>query len=207
MALEERSVGTSLWPRLTHQSRALFRSQGGPLGSVPFTSFPVAHHSRFDSQRFRMLLLRRLWLPLPSAARICWRGLPLDSCVHDHAACSVAGVLGRRRQSVGERPRAGRGLGPSRRVGQPLSEIVADGLPLFQRAQLPVDTTLMSVLRRDGVPRQQAATHDRAALTAARRRKERVYPELTGQMGRTRLVVLAREVGVHAHLFFFLTGA
>ena len=53
----------------------------------------------------------------------------------------------------------------------------------------------MSVLRRDGVPRQQAATHDDAALSAARRRKERAYPELTGEMGRTRLVVLAGEVG------------
>ena len=74
-------------------------------------------------------------------------------------------------------------------------EIVVDGLPLFQGAQLAVDTTLVSVLRRDGVPRQQAATHDGAALSAARRRKERVYPELTGAMGRTRLVVLAGEVG------------
>ena len=55
----------------------------------------------------------------------------------------------------------------------------------------------MSVLRRDGVPRQQAATHDGAALSAARRRKERVYPVLTGEMGRTRLVVLAGEVGGH----------
>ena len=39
-------------------------------------------------------------------------------------------------------------------------EIVADGLPLFQRAQLAVDTTLVSVLRRDGVPRWRAATQD-----------------------------------------------
>ena len=76
-------------------------------------------------------------------------------------------------------------------------EIVVDGLPLYQGAQLAVDTTLVSVFRRDGVPRQQAATHDGAALFAARRRKERVFPELTGEMGRTRLVVLAGkwEVG------------
>ena len=33
-------------------------------------------------------------------------------------------------------------------------EIVVDGLPLVQGAQLAVDTTLVSVLRRDGVPRQ-----------------------------------------------------
>ena len=72
--------------------------------------------------------------------------------------------------------------------------IVADGLPLFQGAQLAVDTTLVSVLRRDGVPHQRSTTHDGAALMTARRRKERVYPEFTGQSGRTRLVVLAGEV-------------
>ena len=36
---------------------------------------------------------------------------------------------------------------------------------------------------------------DGAALAAARRRKEKTYPELTGQFGRARLVVLAGEVG------------
>ena len=36
---------------------------------------------------------------------------------------------------------------------------------------------------------------DGVALAAARRRKERTYPELTGQFGRARLVVLAGEVG------------
>ena len=46
---------------------------------------------------------------------------------------------------------------------------------------------------------------DGAALAAARRRKERTYPELTGQFGRARLV-LAGEVGgrwseeIHAFL-------
>ena len=74
-------------------------------------------------------------------------------------------------------------------------EIVADGLPLFLGAQLAVDTTLVSVLRRDGSPRPRCANEDGAALAAARRRKEGTYPELTGRNGRTRLVVLACEVG------------
>ena len=73
-------------------------------------------------------------------------------------------------------------------------EIVADGLPLFQGAQLAVDTTPVSALRRDGVPHSRAENHDGAVLDAARRRKERTYPELTGHFGRTRLVVLAGEV-------------
>ena len=136
MSLEERFVSTSLWPRFTLQSRALFRSQGGPMASVPFTCLSISHHCRFDSQPFRVLLLRRFWLPLPSTARTCRCGLPLDPCGHHRAACSVAGVLGRRGfavesaaarvlsrgrgQSVLERPRAGHGLGSSRRVGQSL---------------------------------------------------------------------------------------
>ena len=52
-------------------------------------------------------------------------------------------------------------------------EVVADGLPLFQGAQLAVDTTAMSVLRRDGVHRRRVVDQDGAALDAARRRKER----------------------------------
>ena len=36
---------------------------------------------------------------------------------------------------------------------------------------------------------------DGAALLRARRRKERAYPELSGEHGRARLVVLASEVG------------
>ena len=67
-------------------------------------------------------------------------------------------------------------------------EIVADGLPLFGRAQLAIDTTLVSVVR-------GATVWDGVGLREARRRKERVYPELTGVGGRARLVVITGEVG------------
>ena len=73
-------------------------------------------------------------------------------------------------------------------------EIVADGLPLFHGAQLAVDTTVVSVLRRDGTPHPPCVTTDGAALETARRRKETTYPELSGQFGRTKLLVLAAEV-------------
>ena len=33
---------------------------------LPFTCCPTSFHSRFEAQLFRVLLLRRLWLPLPS---------------------------------------------------------------------------------------------------------------------------------------------
>ena len=74
-------------------------------------------------------------------------------------------------------------------------EVVVDGLPLFHGAQLAVDTTLVSPLRRDGTPHPRCANVDCAALDTARRRKETTYPELHGRNGRTRLVVLGAEVG------------
>ena len=73
--------------------------------------------------------------------------------------------------------------------------MVADGLPLFHGAQLAIDTTLVSSLSRDGLPHPRCVREDGAALAPARTRKERTYPELTGQFGRARLVVLAGEVG------------
>ena len=41
-------------------------------------------------------------------------------------------------------------------------EVVADGLPLFQGAQLAVDTTAASVLRRDGAARRRVVSQDGA---------------------------------------------
>ena len=201
----------AMWPRLSLPSRALLRSQGGPMAGLPFTCVPTAWHSRFDAQPFRILLLRRLWLQLPSSVRNCRCGLPLDSRGHHRAACATAGVLGRRgfalesaaarvcreagaRVSLNVRVQdmdlARPNVLDNRRV-----EIVADGLPLFMGAQLAVDTTIVSVLKRDGSVRSRCATIDGASLEAARRRKEATYPELTGRNGRTRLVVLGCEVG------------
>ena len=57
-------------------------------------------------------------------------------------------------------------------------EVVAEGLPLHGGAQLVIDTTLVSALRRDGAPRPSAATTDGVALQAARRRKN----ALTGNL-------------------------
>ena len=74
-------------------------------------------------------------------------------------------------------------------------EVVADGLPLFHGAQLAIDTTMVSAVRRDGLPRPRSVQDDGTALATARRLKERTYPELTGQFGRAKLVVLACEAG------------
>ena len=205
-----RQIEDSIRPRLSLSEQALFRSQGGPLSSVPFTCFPTSPLSRFDSSAFRVLLLRRLWLPLPPSSRSCRCGRLLDVLGHHRAGCAEAGVLGRRGfalESAAARVCREAGarvttnvmvrdlvLLPMDCVGARRLEVVADGLPLF-RAHVDLDTTLVSPLRRDGTPHARCAGEDGAALRKARRRKERAYPELSGEHGRARLVVLASVGG------------
>ena len=74
-------------------------------------------------------------------------------------------------------------------------QVIADGLNLFQSAQLAVDTTMVSPLRRDGTARRGGARRPGVALEQARRTKEATCPELEGDEGRARLVVLAAEAG------------
>jgi len=71
-----------------------------------------------------------------------------------------------------------------------------EGYPtcLWGGAQLAVDTTLLSPLTRAGEPRRRAGRFAGAALTDARKAKERAYPELLHNC-RCRLVVLGIEVG------------
>ena len=156
----------------------------------------------------RVILLRRLHLPLPLTVRSCRCGLPVDACGHHRAACARAGVLGRRgyaletvtaricREAGGpvttnvmvrDLDLAEPNAADTRRL-----EVVVDGLPLFGGAQLAIDTTIVSTLHANGAARR--FHEDGAALEAARRVKERRYPELVGRPGRARLVVLGVEV-------------
>ena len=74
-------------------------------------------------------------------------------------------------------------------------EVVVDGLPFFGGCQLAVDTTLVCALHCHRTPHRGAADADGVVASAARRRKERTYPEIVGPRSRARLVVLAVEVG------------
>ena len=74
-------------------------------------------------------------------------------------------------------------------------EIVADGLPLFGGAQLAIDTSWCRSCTATGQLVPEWRTWMAQPIAVARRRKERAYPELVGQRARTRLVVLAGEVG------------
>ena len=200
-----------LMPHLAAHERALVRSQSGPFAGMAFSSAPSSHLQRIDSHLFRVLLLRRLRLPLPLSARSCRCGRLLDSLGHHRASCSRAGVLGRRGfavESAGARicrEAGGRvttnvmmrdlDLTVPHASDQRRLEIVADGLPLFASVQLAVDTTLVSPLHCDGTPHRGADNVHGAVLAVARRRKESTYPELVGPHARARLVVLAGEIG------------
>ena len=93
--MEQAFIQNEVWPTLDDSARALMRSQHGPLASAPFTVLPTSRVMRIEAQSFRLLLCRRLRFPPPLSLRTCRCGRQLDSFGH-HAACQVAGVLGRR---------------------------------------------------------------------------------------------------------------
>ena len=93
-AVHEHHRVNVVWSQLSPNERALVRSQSGPFSSVPFTAMPIHRVSKLDSEPFRVLLLRRLRLPLPFT--VCTCGRPLDAFGHHRAACSTGGLLGRR---------------------------------------------------------------------------------------------------------------
>ena len=95
VVLEKNSLD-ELRRQLTEPERTLMLSQRGPLAAEPFSSFPTSRETRFDSQPFRLLLLRRLRLPLPLTTCCCRCGRLLDIFGHHRAACATIGVLGRR---------------------------------------------------------------------------------------------------------------
>ena len=160
-------------PALTDSARALFRSQHGPLASSPLTALPTSTATRLDPQPFRPLLCRRLHLPLLLSMRTCRCGRQHDIFGHHRAACAVAGFLGKRGyplecaaaqvcREAGARvstnvPVRDLDLVAHNNLDGRRLEVIADGLTLCHGAQLAVDTTLVSPLRRDGSARARAA--------------------------------------------------
>ena len=199
----EEEFRDSLFPELSPSRQALLRSQSGPGAGAAFSVTPSSMLTRIEPPLFRVLLQRRLHLPLPLSKRICGCGHPLDPYGHHRAACGRTGALGRRGfplESAAARicREGGARVVPNMLVRDmdlevPVAadarrlEVVADGLPLWGGVQLAVDATLVSALRGDGNPRRGAATRDGVALTEARRAKERTYPELVGPGSRARL--------------------
>ena len=159
---------TSVLQQLSPSKRAMLRSQSGPAAGVAFSALPSSSLTRFQPALFRVLLQRRLALPLPLNLCSCLCGRPLDAFGHHRAACSKSGVLCRRGFAVESAAarvcreagaRVATNLfvrdmdlgvpngGDNRRL-----EVVADGLPLFGGVQLAIDTTLVSAVQGDGDP-------------------------------------------------------
>ena len=218
--IERRFRDVDLFSRLDDPTITAITGGAG----LAVSTCPTCRITRIEPQLFRVLLLRRLQLPLPMTVNNCRCSLPLDLRGHHQAACARAGVLGKRGytlETVTARicREAGGTVATNVMVrdldlavfagadGRRL-EVVVDGLPLFGGSQLAVDATLVSALHVNGQARRGAAQEDGAALTIARRRKERRYPELVGTGGRARLVVLGLEVGgrwsVETQIFIWL---
>ena len=148
-------------------------------------------------------MLRRLRLPLPLAARTCRCRRTLDLLGDHRAACAQSGGALERAAARVCREAGARvthtllsdlNVPAVQRLDSRRIEVIANGLPLHQGAQLAVDTTLVSPLTSTGHPRQRRGDFTGAALADARRAKKRTYPELL-HGGRCRLVVVAMEVG------------
>ena len=67
--VEQAYFSAKIQPQLTEPEAALWRLQQGLLASVPFIVFPTNRATRIDPQPFRVLLCRRLHLPLPFSSR------------------------------------------------------------------------------------------------------------------------------------------
>ena len=135
------------------------------MASAALTAIPSRKESRLEPQSFRLLFLRRLRLPLPLSARSCRCGRPLDVLGHHRAARGTSGVLGRRGwvlenvaarvcREAGGRVRVNvfvRDMDPhdfNRLDGRRL-EVVVDGLPLWNGAQLDGPTPSMNAVLGD----------------------------------------------------------
>ena len=73
-------------------------------------------------------------------------------------------------------------------------KLEASGLPVAGGAQVAIDATLVSPLKRNGTARPRAHREDGAALKDAAKLKEKTYPELLAAH-RCTLVTAAMEVG------------
>ena len=62
---------TGLYHTLDPASQAMPDSQTGPFASRAFTTIPYTSEVTYPDNIFRILLLRRLRLPLPLAERVC----------------------------------------------------------------------------------------------------------------------------------------
>ena len=74
-------------------AQALLRSQAGRCAGCHLTLLPVTDELQWNSAKLRVLLLRRLRLPLHATEKHCRCGRLLDVFGDHKSACSTCGVL------------------------------------------------------------------------------------------------------------------
>ena len=79
--------------RLRPSARAQVRSQAGPGAGLALSATPTHFLTRIPSHLFRVVMLRRVRLPLPPSLHTCRCGRRIDKFGHHRASCAHAGVL------------------------------------------------------------------------------------------------------------------
>ena len=189
---------------------AHLRSRSGPGAAAVFGGCPTTPEFTIDANIFRALVLDRVRLPLPlMISRCAGCGFVLDERGFHCSACTKSGLL-RKRASPTEKmlARICREAGSVVKTNvllrdlnitcpakdQRQIEVIANGLPCYNGAQLAVDMTLRSSISAKGEARGRAAYENGHIADAARRDKEQKYPELLTSK-RCRLIVVALEIG------------
>ena len=85
-----------LFDTMSDRDQALIRSQAGPGAGVALRVAPTSRLTSIQPHLFRVILLRRLRLPLSLSVRSCRCGRAIDIVGYHRAARARAGVLGRR---------------------------------------------------------------------------------------------------------------
>ena len=170
--------------RWADHEKALMRSQSGPFAGVALSVAPINFLTRIDPSLFRVLLLRRLRLPLPLSLRSCRCGRPLDPCGHHRQGCwegvdlrlraRPLGFVGRLEESGCERHGQRLDLALPNAHDARRLEVLVDGL--FGGAQLSIDDTLVSPIRGDGTARPGTANINGIIFLAQARRRRAYIP-------------------------------
>ena len=194
---------------MCRSARALLRSQSGPGAAAALEAAPTCRSCTLHPENFQAWIRRRLRWPLPLAEFKCRCGQHVDKLGDHHSSCNRSGRVKARAtplermvaqicREAGARVQTNvklRDLNISTRASDERQiEVIASGLPVFGGVQLAVDVTLRSALHGSGQSRPEAHWRDGAIAEAARRDKEKAYPELADG-SRCRLVVLAIETG------------
>lgn len=162
---------TGLYHTLDPASQAMPDSQTGPFASRAFATIPYTSEVTYPDNIFRILLLRRLRLPLPLTERVC-RCRRIHDPLGDHrSACARTGVLRSREvplehaaarvcREAGARVTmhtrlAHLNLPAVQRIDERTIEVIANGLPPWHGSQLAIDTTLVSPLTSEAQPRRR----------------------------------------------------